>query len=223
MARHPTPNQLDYLESFGYSGTPPKTMGEASLLLDQLESGKDVRAAEDSLIAWRKGRSGGGCLGSIKRVIGYTSALIVFSVVACCFLAYWYSGSGTVPSQPATKPASPVSPTITQPTTPEQPQQPPEIPATEEPKTETPEPPTQTPAQPTPSEAETKLESPLRTWSDNTGGFKVEAEFVSFGSGKVRLRKADGSEIQVPLERLSEADVEYVRGEWQEKGLRPPF
>jgi len=45
-----------------------------------------------------------------------------------------------------------------------------------------------------------------RTWKDNTGRFTVEAELVGVQGGQVHLRKADGSVIAVPLERLSEAD-----------------
>ena len=37
------------------------------------------------------------------------------------------------------------------------------------------------------------------TWSDNTGKFKVEAQFVAIQGDKVVLKKADGSTLQVPL------------------------
>jgi hypothetical protein len=51
----------------------------------------------------------------------------------------------------------------------------------------------------------------LRTWKDATGSFSVEAEFVGAGVGKVTLRKADGSTIKVPLEKLSAEDQQYIR------------
>ena len=51
----------------------------------------------------------------------------------------------------------------------------------------------------------------IRTWRDNTGKFTIEAEFVDVADGKVRLQKADGSLIAVPLERLSEADRRHVQ------------
>ncbi len=51
----------------------------------------------------------------------------------------------------------------------------------------------------------------VRTWSDSTGKFKVEAELVSAQDGKVQLRKVDGKEITVPLKRLTEADQAFVK------------
>jgi hypothetical protein len=49
-----------------------------------------------------------------------------------------------------------------------------------------------------------------RQWNSRAGGYKVEAEFVEVKDGKVLLRLADGSQVSVLLEKLSEADVEYV-------------
>lgn len=45
-----------------------------------------------------------------------------------------------------------------------------------------------------------------RTWTDNTGKFKIEAEFVKLSGGRVTLRRDDGTEITLTLDRLSEAD-----------------
>jgi len=53
----------------------------------------------------------------------------------------------------------------------------------------------------------------LRTWTDSTGKHTVEAEFVDVTDGNVRLRTEEGRMINIPLERLSEADQEFVRGE----------
>ncbi|MEM6799480.1 MAG: thioredoxin-like domain-containing protein [Planctomycetota bacterium] len=50
-----------------------------------------------------------------------------------------------------------------------------------------------------------------RTWKDASGRFEIEAEAVGVEGGRVRLRKADGKEITVPLERLSQEDRDYVR------------
>jgi len=50
-----------------------------------------------------------------------------------------------------------------------------------------------------------------RTWTDNTGKFTIEAEFVDVADAGVRLRKTDASLIVVPLERLSEADRRHVQ------------
>ncbi|QDV45737.1 hypothetical protein Enr13x_56160 [Stieleria neptunia] len=43
------------------------------------------------------------------------------------------------------------------------------------------------------------------TWTDNTGQFKIEAEFVGVEGRSVVLRLADGSTKNVPIERLSDA------------------
>ena len=50
-----------------------------------------------------------------------------------------------------------------------------------------------------------------REWTDSTGSFHLQAEYLGFDDGKVRLQKADGTVIAVPLERLSQADREFVR------------
>ena len=42
-----------------------------------------------------------------------------------------------------------------------------------------------------------------RKWTDVTGKFSVEAQFVELKDGQVRLRKTDGQEITVALEKLS--------------------
>lgn len=49
-----------------------------------------------------------------------------------------------------------------------------------------------------------------RTWTDSTGKYKVEAEFVDFQDGSVRLRKTDGKMIALPLKKLSAADQRFV-------------
>jgi hypothetical protein len=51
----------------------------------------------------------------------------------------------------------------------------------------------------------------VRTWSDASGVFEIQAEYVGFEDGKVKLKKQDGSVIAVPLERLSTADQQFVR------------
>ena len=50
-----------------------------------------------------------------------------------------------------------------------------------------------------------------RQWTDSTGNFKVEAEFVESKDGKVQLKKASGSIITIPFEKLSQADQKFVR------------
>ncbi|KAJ3338312.1 cytoskeletal protein binding protein [Gonapodya sp. JEL0774] len=51
----------------------------------------------------------------------------------------------------------------------------------------------------------------VRTWTDKTGTFKVDAEFLTFGEGKVNLHKTNGVKIAVPLEKLCASDQEFVR------------
>lgn len=53
----------------------------------------------------------------------------------------------------------------------------------------------------------------FRTWTDDTGQHTTEAALVDFSDGQVRLRTADGSVLTVPVDRLSQADREFLRGE----------
>lgn len=52
-----------------------------------------------------------------------------------------------------------------------------------------------------------------REWTDKTGGFKVEAEFLGYAGGQVKLQKSDGRTIEVPMTKLSTADQKWVRDE----------
>jgi len=54
----------------------------------------------------------------------------------------------------------------------------------------------------------------FRTWTDTSGEFTVEAEFVRLSMGTVTLRKADGSEISLSMEKLSEDDQAWVRDQF---------
>jgi hypothetical protein len=56
-----------------------------------------------------------------------------------------------------------------------------------------------------PDKAETAADG-SQNWTDDTGKHKMKAEFVELRDGKVTLKKADGSTVKVPLERLSPAD-----------------
>lgn len=58
----------------------------------------------------------------------------------------------------------------------------------------------------TPEEKQVGVAAGLREWSDASGSFKVEATFVKFDGEKIVLKRKDGKEIGVPLDRLSEAD-----------------
>src|SRR6266480_1292182 len=50
-----------------------------------------------------------------------------------------------------------------------------------------------------------------RTWSDATGKFSVSAELVEVQGGKAVLRRADGKEIKVPVERLCDVDQAFIK------------
>jgi len=51
----------------------------------------------------------------------------------------------------------------------------------------------------------------FREWSDTTGQFKLNAILVKVDGASVVLQKKDGQEISVSLEKLSEADIKYIR------------
>ncbi len=54
-------------------------------------------------------------------------------------------------------------------------------------------------------------ENPIRTWSDSTGRFKVEAELVDRDDQNITLRRSNGKIAKVPLAKLSEADLAYLK------------
>lgn len=56
----------------------------------------------------------------------------------------------------------------------------------------------------------------MRTWTNNTGKFKVEAKLRSASKDKVKLEKSDGLVIELPFEKLSTADQALVRRLQQE-------
>jgi hypothetical protein len=53
-------------------------------------------------------------------------------------------------------------------------------------------------------------EAATRTWTSANGKFTIEAEMVTVKDEKVQLRKANGDLIEVPLDKLSEADRQYA-------------
>ncbi len=56
------------------------------------------------------------------------------------------------------------------------------------------------------SSSASSSEQKERTWTDVTGKHKVVAKFSAVADGKVVLIKADGKEVKIPLDKLSEAD-----------------
>ncbi|PHS00750.1 MAG: hypothetical protein COA78_23640 [Blastopirellula sp.] len=52
----------------------------------------------------------------------------------------------------------------------------------------------------------------VRTWTDKTGSFQIEAELLKFQDGNVYLLKKDGKLITVPVDILSNIDKGFLEG-----------
>jgi hypothetical protein len=52
--------------------------------------------------------------------------------------------------------------------------------------------------------------SKIRTWTDRSGSFRVEAQFIDYHNGKLRLHKLNGVKIDVPVEKMCAEDVRWV-------------
>ncbi|KAF7332148.1 hypothetical protein MKEN_00095800 [Mycena kentingensis (nom. inval.)] len=50
----------------------------------------------------------------------------------------------------------------------------------------------------------------VRTWHDRTGQFRVDAAFLGYNNGKLRLHKVNGVIVEVPAEKMSAEDMKYV-------------
>jgi hypothetical protein len=50
-----------------------------------------------------------------------------------------------------------------------------------------------------------------RTWTDVTGRFQLDAELIAFSTTTVVLKRNDGELVAVPIERLSDADREFLK------------
>lgn len=66
--------------------------------------------------------------------------------------------------------------------------------------------------------SETAEEPELRSWSTTDGKFSTDAEFLYAVGDKVKLRKADGAEITVPMAQLSESDRRWIQDRAKQKG-----
>ena len=62
-----------------------------------------------------------------------------------------------------------------------------------------------------------RKEYPFRTWTDTTGKYKTEARLLSISNGIVRLKKTDGKDARLPLEKLSDADREWLENREQHR------
>ena len=56
----------------------------------------------------------------------------------------------------------------------------------------------------------TAASADVRTWKDKSGKFSIQGELVESDGNAVKLKKADGKVIQVPLERLSDEDRQFL-------------
>lgn len=50
----------------------------------------------------------------------------------------------------------------------------------------------------------------LRIWTDRSGSFKVEAQFIKLINGKIHLHKQNGVKIAVPTSKIAVEDLEFV-------------
>ncbi|BFZ53647.1 cytoskeletal protein binding protein [Savitreella phatthalungensis] len=50
----------------------------------------------------------------------------------------------------------------------------------------------------------------IRTWTDRSRSFKVEAQLLGCSDGKIHLHKVNGVKISVPVAKMCEEDLEYV-------------
>ena len=67
--------------------------------------------------------------------------------------------------------------------------------------------------------ASTRPNARMRTWTDSSGLYKIEARFVELADGKVTLEKDDGTRKSMPLDKLSENDQELAK---KLAAARPP-
>jgi hypothetical protein len=65
--------------------------------------------------------------------------------------------------------------------------------------------------------------SKSRSWTDITGKHRIEAAFVEIKDGKAVLKKADGSTVGIPLDKLSAADRKAAEKLAEELAADNPF
>ena len=71
--------------------------------------------------------------------------------------------------------------------------------------------------------SESDLKEILRTWTDNSGKYKMEAWYISHDDRQIKLRTGAGREIRMPLEMLSAADQEMLSALESSEDLVNPF
>ncbi|KAF7301643.1 hypothetical protein MIND_00729800 [Mycena indigotica] len=87
------------------------------------------------------------------------------------------------------------------------------------PPTTSPPPVSRTPPEPKKSESKARTspdpvalppQDRVRVWHDRSGQFRVDAAFLGFNNGKLRLHKVNGVIVEVPAEKMSVEDMKYV-------------
>lgn len=58
-------------------------------------------------------------------------------------------------------------------------------------------------------------QSPSRFFTDATGKFRIRAVIIDLNETNVKLRKSDGTEVEVPITRLSESDQKYLQEQYR--------
>ncbi|MDA7528113.1 SHD1 domain-containing protein, partial [bacterium] len=61
----------------------------------------------------------------------------------------------------------------------------------------------------------------MRTWSDTTGQFKIEATFIELKGDSITLKRKDGKVISLPIAKLSEPDQKHIKEMAQPKAVNP--
>ncbi|KAK5671102.1 hypothetical protein QVD99_002863 [Batrachochytrium dendrobatidis] len=51
----------------------------------------------------------------------------------------------------------------------------------------------------------------LRKWTDRTGSFEMDAQYLGIKDGRVQLHKSNGVKIAVPIEKLCQSDLNYLK------------
>jgi hypothetical protein len=69
-----------------------------------------------------------------------------------------------------------------------------------------------------PAVKQERKEAITRTWTDSEGKHTIEATFGGMIGDKVRLKKTDGSSVDISLDRLSEEDQTWVK-----EGAKRPY
>lgn len=61
-----------------------------------------------------------------------------------------------------------------------------------------------------PSSSPSSPPAPIRGWSDQSGRFEIQARLIEQDESEVLLKREDGRTVKVPIDKLSEADRQYL-------------